>query len=132
MIIEPAAAYAFEALVQEQTPNLGPQPGPGPAPQPNPGPGPGPTPPGPGQIPQAKTPKTRFYGSVDLDPIQARRQFADIADDIIAHLSNRNATRVRIKIDIEADTTDPFDDQIQRIVKENCNQFRFGNAEFEE
>lgn len=132
LIIEPAAAYAFEALVQEQTPNLGPQPGPGPAPQPNPGPGPGPTPPGPGQIPQAKTPKTRFYGSVDLDPIQARRQFADIADDIIAHLSSRNATRVRIKIDIEADTTDPFDDQIQRIVKENCNQFRFGNAEFEE
>ena len=77
-------------------------------------------------------PKTRFYGSVDLDPIQARRQFADIADDVIAHLSNRNGTRVRIKIDIEAETTDPFDDQVQRIVKENCNQFRFGNAEFED
>jgi hypothetical protein len=129
LIIESVEALAYEVLdsrVEESTP------GPGPGPQPDPGsqPGPGPVPPGPG--PQPKTPKTRFFGSVSLDPIQARRQFADIADEVIALLANRNGTQVRISIDIEAETTDPFDDSIQRAVKENCNQLRFRSSEFDD
>jgi hypothetical protein len=46
-------------------------------------------------------------------------------------LANRNGTQVRISIDIEAETSDPFDDSIQRAVKENCNQLNFKNSEFD-
>lgn len=131
LIIEPVEALTYEA---RNASAFEPSPGPGSGPQPNPSPqpGPGPVPPSPGPSPQPKTPKTRFFGSVNLDPIQARRQFADIADEVIASLANRNGTQVRISIDIEAETSDPFDDSIQRSVKENCTQLRFRTSEFDD
>ena len=82
--------------------------------------------------PATKPSKKRFIGVANLDPIQARRQFADIADEVIALLSNRNNTQVKITIDIEAETSDPFEDTIQRSVKENCNQLSFKKADFED
>ncbi len=128
LLIEPSAAAAYEAIVPEPSPN------PGPHPIPNPQPGPGPTPlvPGPDPAHPVKSSKTRFFGNVLLDPIQARRQFSDIADDVIALLANRNGTQVRISIEIEANTTEPFDDSIQRTVKENCTVFGFVNKDFED
>jgi len=129
LIIDPSEATVYlgrNSNVEE------PSPGPDPRPNPIPQPGPDPVPPVPGSSPLPKTPKTRFFGSVSLDPIQARRQFADIADEIISLLANRNGTKVSINIDIEAETSDPFEDSTQRSVKENCTQLRFKTSEFDD
>ena len=75
--------------------------------------------------------KKQFYGSIELDPIQAKKQFADLVDEVVLQFTSRPGVRVRIAIEIEAETTTGFDDNVQRAVKENCKVLRFKNAEFE-
>jgi hypothetical protein len=76
--------------------------------------------------------KKQFYGSIELDPIQAKKQFADLVDEVVQQFTIRPGVKVRIAIEIQADSTTGFDEGLQRAVKENCNVLRFKNAEFEE
>jgi hypothetical protein len=39
--------------------------------------------------------------------------------------------KVKIAIEIQAESATGFDDGLQRAVKENCNVLKFKNAEFE-
>ena len=75
--------------------------------------------------------KKQFYGSIELDPIQAKKQFADLVDEVILQFTSRPGIKVRIAIEIQAETTTGFDDGIQRVVRENCKVLKFKNAEFE-
>jgi predicted AAA+ superfamily ATPase len=83
--------------------------------------------------PAAGTPAVarRFYGVVDLDPIQAKRQFADLIDEVVQHFTSRPGTVVRIAVEIGAESVQGFEDGLQRTVRENCRVLRFRNAEFE-
>lgn len=83
-----------------------------------------------GATPQQSA-KKQFYASVDLDPIQAKKQFADLVDEVVLQFTSRPGVKVRIAIEIQAETATGFDDNIQRAVKENCKVLRFKNAEFE-
>jgi hypothetical protein len=67
-----------------------------------------------------------------LDAIQAKKQFADLVDEVILQFTSRPGVKVKIAIEIQAETSSGFDDSLQRAVKENCNVLRFKNAEFEE
>ena len=40
--------------------------------------------------------------------------------------------KVRIAIEIQAETETGFDDNLQRAVKENCKVLKFKSAEFEQ
>lgn len=82
--------------------------------------------------PAAVASKKQFYGSIELDPILAKKQFADLVDEVVQHFTARQGVKVRIAIEIQADSNSGFDDGLQRAVKENCNVLRFKNAEFEE
>ncbi len=83
-------------------------------------------------VPQpAKAAKKRFYGSVELDPFLAKKQFADLVDEVVQQFTTRMGVKVRIAIEIEAETGTGFDDSIQRAVKENCHALKFKTAEFE-
>lgn len=75
--------------------------------------------------------KKRFYGGIELDPIQAKRQFADLVDEVVQQFTLRSGVKVKIAVEIEAESATGFDDGRQRAVKENCNVLRFKNAEFE-
>ncbi len=75
--------------------------------------------------------KKQFYGSIELDAIQAKKQFADLVDEVILQFTARPGVKVKIAIEIQAESTTGFDDGLQRAVKENCNVLRFKNAEFE-
>ena len=75
--------------------------------------------------------KKQFYGNIELDPIQAKKQFADLVDEVVQQFTIRPGVKVRIAIEIQADSVPGFDDGLQRAVKENCNVLRFKNAEFE-
>lgn len=76
--------------------------------------------------------KKQFYGSIELDAIQAKKQFADLVDEVVQQFTIRQGVKVRIAIEIQADSATGFDDGLQRAVKENCNVLKFKSAEFEE
>jgi hypothetical protein len=67
-----------------------------------------------------------------LFPIQAKKQFADLVNEIIMQFTSRPGVKLKIAIEIQAEAATGFDDNLQRAVKENCNVLRFKNAEFEE
>ncbi len=85
---------------------------------------------GDGATPQSA--KRQFYGSIELDAIQAKKQFADLVDEVVLQFTSRPGVKVKIAVEIQADSATGFDDGLQRAVKENCNVLRFKNAEFEE
>lgn len=74
---------------------------------------------------------TIFYGSTDLDPVQAKKQFADLADEVLQQFAILPSARVTISVEIRAESSDGFASNLQRAVKENCNVLKFKNAEFE-
>jgi predicted AAA+ superfamily ATPase len=75
--------------------------------------------------------KKQFYASIELDPILAKKQFADLVDEVVLQFTARPGVKVRIAIEIQAETATGFDDNLQRAVGENCKVLRFKNAEFE-
>lgn len=76
--------------------------------------------------------KNRFYGSVRLDAIRAKMEFANIMDEVVQNFASQYGVEVEISIEINARSEKGFDANLQRAIKENCSMLKFGNAEFEE
>ena len=93
-----------------------------------PSPGGGPVEPGP--VSGSKT--TQFYGATQLDPVKAKMDFANIMDEVVQQFTAKLGVDVTISVEITANSTEGFDESLQRTVKENCNVLRFGSSEFEE
>lgn len=74
----------------------------------------------------------RFYASLDLEPHGAKMRFGDVVDNIIQHLAERTDTCVTINIEIQAESASGFQEDIQRVLKENANTLKFRSAAFEE
>lgn len=85
-----------------------------------------------GSTTRAQSVKKQFYGSTDLDPILAKKQFADLVDEVVQQFTMRPGVKVRIAVEIQAESPTGFDDGLQRAVKENCNVLKFKNSEFED
>ena len=89
-----------------------------------------------GAIPVPKTPtavkKTTFFGTVEIDPLKAKLQFSDVAEEVLMLFTQRPGVKVRVSLEIEAEAPGGFDDGVQRSVRENCNQLKFKNHEFDE
>lgn len=75
--------------------------------------------------------KRIFFGTVELNPMQPKPQFGDIVDEVVM-LLNRSDVRLKISVEIEAESENGFDENLQRAVRENCNQLKFKNAGFED
>lgn len=80
-------------------------------------------------IPEAV--KRQFYGSINLDPIKAKMDFAMIVDEVVQQFTTKLGVDVEISVEIRATSRDGFDDSVQRTVKENCSVLKFGSTEFE-
>ena len=76
--------------------------------------------------------KKQFYGTISLDPVKAKMNFAIIMDEVVQQFTAKLGVDVTISVEIEAKSTTGFDEGLQRTVKENCNVLHFSNAEFEE
>lgn len=76
--------------------------------------------------------KTHFYGTVDLDAVKAKMDFATIMDEVIQQFTAQVGVDVTISVEIEARKKDGFDESLQRTIKENCNVLKFKSSEFEE
>ena len=82
--------------------------------------------------PVATAKKRMFFGTVDLDPVKAKLQFSEVADEVLMLFTQKPGVKVRISVEIEAESPTGFDDGVQRAVRENCNQLKFKNQVFEE
>lgn len=76
--------------------------------------------------------KRRFYGTIELDPVRAKMDFATLMDEVVQQFTARLGVEVTISVEIEARGREGFDEALQRTVKENCKVLKFGSAEFEE
>jgi len=75
--------------------------------------------------------KKQFYGSLRLDPVKAKLDFATIVDEVIEQFTAKYGVDVSIAVEIRAYSKDGFGESLQRTVKENCTVLKFTNAEFE-
>jgi predicted AAA+ superfamily ATPase len=76
--------------------------------------------------------KRMFFGTIELDPVKAKLQFSDLADEVLMLFTQKPGVNVRISVEIEAESSAGFDDSTQRAVRENCNLLKFKNQAFEE
>lgn len=74
---------------------------------------------------------TRYFGTLELDPVRASLQFAIIQKELIGLFTSDAATRVRIKVDIEAGNTQGFDETTVRAGKENSKTLGLQSSNFE-
>lgn len=75
--------------------------------------------------------KKRFYVSTNLDPILAKKQFADLMEEVVQQFTIRSEVKVTIAVEIQAESSTGFDEGLQRAVKENCNSLKTNRPEFE-
>ena len=126
VVISKQAAEGYKAEIEQKLPPDQPTPPPGPGPDPDPGSGPGPQPP----KPPAQA-ATRFYGSVKINPVTAKTQFAEIIDEVVQHFTTKHGIEVSITVEIEAKDAKGFDENTKRTVKENSFQLGFGVGDWE-
>ncbi|MDZ7685286.1 MAG: hypothetical protein U5O39_10065 [Gammaproteobacteria bacterium] len=76
--------------------------------------------------------RRQFYGTISLDPVKAKMDFATIMDEVVQQFTAKLGVDVRISVEISATSRDGFDESMQRTVNENCNVLKFNSAEFED
>jgi hypothetical protein len=136
LLVEPKAAERFDLVLQgeEASRKAATQPAGGPTISAGAGaPAPGVTEPGPGSAtPAAGGAKKRtFFGTVELNAMQPKPQFGDVVDEIVMIL-NRPGVRLKISVEIHAESENGFDEVAQRAVRENANHLKFKNSGFED
>jgi hypothetical protein len=62
---------------------------------------------------------TRFYGTVELDPVTASLRFSKIMSELVELFSSNPGTHVRIRVDIEAEDARTFSEGVVRAAREN-------------
>ena len=75
--------------------------------------------------------KTRFFGTVELDPHTGRIAFDQIHDEIIKLFLTKPGVTVTVRLDITAQFSEGFDENLQRAARENSAALDFDDAEFD-
>ena len=75
--------------------------------------------------------KKQFYGQINLDPVKAKMNFADVVDEVVENFTAKHGVDVSILVEIRAESEAGFDEALQRTITENCNTLKFRTAEFE-
>ena len=84
-----------------------------------------------GTTPQKKQYRN-FFGSASIDPIKGALQFQNIMEELVSLFTTKPGVKVTIKLDIEASSSIPFDDNTVRAVKENSASLKLESSDFSE
>ena len=76
-------------------------------------------------------PPRRFFGTTALDPDRAVRDMGRVVDEVLQHLTTLPGGKVRVTVEIEAETEDGIAGDVQRVVDENCRTLSFTAHGFE-
>ncbi|RIK10616.1 MAG: AAA+ family ATPase [Acidobacteria bacterium] len=73
----------------------------------------------------------RFYGRVSSDGMRAARDLQEVADAIVQHLAKVGDASVEMTIEVRAESSGGFPDDVRRTVTENAETLKFDAHEFE-
>jgi predicted AAA+ superfamily ATPase len=73
---------------------------------------------------------TRFFATKELNAQRARLDFGQLLDEVLIQLAARSSTFVSITVEIQAKDDSGFDDDVQRMLKENCKTLGFKLFDF--
>ncbi len=76
-------------------------------------------------------PPTRYFGTVELDSVRASLQFSKIMSELVELFSSKPSGKVSIKVDIEAEDAQGFDESTVRAARENGRTLGMKTSEFE-
>ena len=76
--------------------------------------------------------KKRYYASTALDPLRFTSLAGQIGENIIAHLQAHKDAKVKITVEIQADSDSGFNDDLVRTVSENSNTLNINQHGFED
>lgn len=79
-----------------------------------------------------KPTKTRFFDTRELNPDRYAMDFKKISDEVLAHLAATPGVNLTVRVEIEATTSEGFDQNRVRTISENANQLKFEQSGFEE
>ena len=74
----------------------------------------------------------RFFMSADLDTTRINRDVQKYVEEIIQHLTAVDGAKVKVSIEVEAESDGGFTQQTVRTILENCNVLRVRDSRFEE
>jgi hypothetical protein len=83
-----------------------------------------------GPEPQPKK-VSRFHGTVPLDSLRLGRDAAQIAQEVVQHLTSLVGARVTVTLEIAAELPDRASDRLIHVVTENCRTLHFDQYGFE-
>jgi predicted AAA+ superfamily ATPase len=83
-------------------------------------------------LPSAAPKNRRFFMSADLDTTRINRDVQKYVEEIIQHLTAVDGARVKVSLEVEAETDDGFTQQTVRTISENCRTLRVRDSGFEE
>ena len=90
---------------------------------------------GPGvrEEPAAPQQPRRFYGSVEIDMVRPVKSFDAILNAVVMELQRNPSAKVKITLEIEAETPSGFSDADIGVVRDNARQLKFkaGSTGFE-
>ena len=70
------------------------------------------------------TKPTRFFGSVEIDMVRPVKSFDTILNAVIMELQRNPAAKVKLALEIEAESPVGFDDVDIGVVRDNARQLR--------
>lgn len=73
-----------------------------------------------------------FFGDVELDPVKAKLQFSEVAEEVLMLFTSKPGVKVKISVEIRAEHPAGFDESTQRAVLENTRVLKFNNRDFDE
>lgn len=67
----------------------------------------------------------RFYGTVDLDMVRPAKAFDAVLNAVVMELQRTPGNKVKITVEIEAETEVGFDEADIGVVRDNARQLKF-------
>lgn len=58
-------------------------------------------------------------------------KFKEVMQEVMQHFTKKHGTSVKLKVEIEAENSEGFDEAVQRTVRENSKTLGFDQSEFE-
>lgn len=74
---------------------------------------------------------THYFATAQLSDTRYLNDFKDIADEVLRHLA-QHGTRLKVRVEIEAERSGGFSADMMRTVRENATTLRFEQSGFEE
>jgi predicted AAA+ superfamily ATPase len=73
----------------------------------------------------------RFYAKITLDPNRPTPQVSNIAQSILSELDRARGTKLKLTLDIDAETTEGFPEDVESVVRDNAASLRITDYGFE-